>query len=319
MPTITTTTPQRLRQIIDKIEGLTAPAEIAAYLATLTQRERDDYIAYIQNFPGHVEPAPKPGAKHKAPTRTTLISPPKELKNLKQREILEDYTKWAEGRTGLTEEELVQNYSNTHNLTQEEQINLYNTVTKQRVTPTPTEAPIAPIQKEEEGERLTPEREEEEARAMAREEEEGERLTPEREEEEARAMEKAYKPEPTVPPETIITRIDHPKWWKNGGVAAINFTAPGSQTVKSSPTTGKLYIPTIVITVTEATEITISFGGAGASGPIYLGDTDQPMGIVIAMGNSPAPCGSGGLSISATDINGLNPLIGGFITYYLED
>jgi hypothetical protein len=318
MPTITTTSPQRLRQIIDKIEGLTAPAEIAAYLATLTQSERNDYIAYIQNFPGHVEPAPKPGAKHKAPTRTTLISPPKELKKLKQREILEDYTKWAEGRIGLTEEELVQNYSNTHNLTQEEQINLYNTVTKQRVTPTPTEAPIAPIQKEEEGERLTPEREEEEARAMAREEEEGERLTPEREEEEARAMEKAYKPEPTVPPETIITRIDHPKWWKNGVVGAISLTAPGSQLIIGAPSRGSLYIATIVLTVTDATAITIYFGRAGSSGPIYLGDTEQPKGIVIAMGNSPAPCGSGGLSIGASDIAGVNPSIGGFATGFIE-
>jgi hypothetical protein len=43
------------------------------------------------------------------------------------------------------------------------------------------------------------------------------------------------------------------------------------------------------------------------------------MGIVIAMGNSPAPCGSGGLSISAEDIYGDNPFIGGYATYYLLD
>jgi hypothetical protein len=96
-------------------------------------------------------------------------------------------------------------------------------------------------------------------------------------------------------------------------------TAPGSQTLAVISGHLSLYVATIVITVTAATEITINFGTSGSSGPIYLGDVDQPMGMVIAMGNSPAPCGKGPLSIEATDVNGDNPSIGGFATCFVEE
>lgn len=132
---------------------------------------------------------------------------------------------------------------------------------------------------------------------------------------------------PTVPPQVItrpapdliIARTPYPKWWKDSLNATINLTAPGSATLATVSGKLRLYVATIVITVTDAVAITIRFGNAGASGPIYLGDTDQPKGIVIAMGNSPAPCGDGSLSISATDINGTNPVVGGFATCFAEE
>jgi hypothetical protein len=150
-------------------------------------------------------------------------------------------------------------------------------------------------------------------------EEEVERLTPKIESEERAAMEAAYKPLSPPAPELIFKRYDSPKWWRKGGVAAIDLTAPGSQVIIKPYSKGIIFIATIVLTVIDATAITLKFGNGGESGPIYLGDTDQPKGMVIAMGNSPAPCGSGGFSISATDINSTNPAIGGFVTYFLEE
>jgi hypothetical protein len=131
---------------------------------------------------------------------------------------------------------------------------------------------------------------------------------------------------PVVPPQKItrpapdllISRTPYPKWWKDALTARISLKAPGSQVLATVAGKLKLYVATIVITVTEETQITITFGTAGASGPLYLGGEGQPMGIVIAMGNSPAPCGSGNLSIAATDPGGVTPSIGGFATCFVE-
>jgi len=125
--------------------------------------------------------------------------------------------------------------------------------------------------------------------------------------------------QPTVKPELIIARTPYPKWWKDSLTAAIKLTAPGSQILATVSGKLRLYVATIVITVTGETQITITFGNAGASGPIYLGGESQPMGMVIAMGNSPSPCGAGSLSISATDPNDETPSIGGFATCFVEE
>lgn len=124
--------------------------------------------------------------------------------------------------------------------------------------------------------------------------------------------------QPTVKPELIIPRTPYPKWWKDSLTAKISLTAPGSQTLATVTGRLRLYVATIVITVTGETQITIAFGKYGASGPIYLGGEGQPMGMVIAMGNSPAPCGQGPLLISATDPNDETPSIGGFATCFVE-
>jgi hypothetical protein len=125
--------------------------------------------------------------------------------------------------------------------------------------------------------------------------------------------------QPTVKPDLIIARTPYPKWWKDSLNATINLTAPGSAILATVAGKLRLYVATILITVTGETVITITFGNTGASGPIYLGGTDQPMGIVIAMGNSPAPCGTGPLSMSATDPGGVTPSIGGFATCFAEE
>lgn len=122
--------------------------------------------------------------------------------------------------------------------------------------------------------------------------------------------------QPKVKPDLTIERTPYPKWWKDSLNAKISFAAPGSQTLATVSGRLRLYVSTIVITVTGETVVTISFGTAGSSGPIFLGGADQPRGFVIAMGNSPAPCGQGPLKISATDPGGVNPLIGGFATCF---
>lgn len=124
---------------------------------------------------------------------------------------------------------------------------------------------------------------------------------------------------PTVKPELLIARTPYPKWWKDSLNAKIDLTAPGSQILATVAGNLRLFVATIVLTVTGETQITFTFGNAGSSGPIYLGGEGQPMGIVIAMGSSPAPCGSGDLSISATDPGGVLPSIGGFATCFAEE
>lgn len=133
-----------------------------------------------------------------------------------------------------------------------------------------------------------------------------------REEEERKKKEK-----PKVPKELVLPRIPYPKWWKDSLNATIGFNAPGSATLATVSGKLSLFVATIVITVTAATEITITFGSSGKSGKISLGDEGQPMGIVIAMGNSPAPCGHGNLVISATDPYGNAAYIGGFATCFV--
>ncbi len=122
--------------------------------------------------------------------------------------------------------------------------------------------------------------------------------------------------QPKKKPELIIDRIPYPKWWRDSLNATISLTAPGSSILAKVSGKLRLFVSTIVLTVTGETVITIRFGEAGSSGPIYLGGTDQPMGMVVAMGNSPAPCGGGSLKISATDPGGSTPTIGGWATCF---
>ena len=136
---------------------------------------------------------------------------------------------------------------------------------------------------------------------------------------EAAIREAEKKKKPEVKPELIIKRTPYPKWWKDSLNATIDLTAPGSAILATVSGKLRLYVATIVITVTGETIITITFGNAGSSGPIYLGGESQPMGIVIAMGNSPAPCGSGPLTITATDPTDSTPSIGGFATCFAEE
>lgn len=129
-------------------------------------------------------------------------------------------------------------------------------------------------------------------------------------------------PSPEAKPSTkeglVITRTPYPKWWNDSLTAAINLQGPGSQTLATVSGDLRLYVATIVLTVTGETQITIRFGKYGSSGPIFLGGEGQPMGLVAAMGNSPAPCGVGDLTIEATGDPGNPVSIGGFATCFVE-
>lgn len=121
--------------------------------------------------------------------------------------------------------------------------------------------------------------------------------------------------QPTVKPELIIKRTHYPKWWNDEGIEKIALTSPGSQFVITAKSDFMLYIATIVLTVTGECVITFAFGSAGSGGAMNFGGEGQPMGIVIAMGNSPAPCGYGSFMVTATSDDAVT--IGGFVSYFL--
>ena len=121
--------------------------------------------------------------------------------------------------------------------------------------------------------------------------------------------------QPTEKPDLLIHRTPYPKWWNDEGIAKISLTSPGSQMVITARGDYSLYIATIVLTVSGECDISFTFGSAGASGSMDLGGTDEPRGMVIAMGNSPTPCGSGSFMITATSTDPVS--IGGYVSYYL--
>jgi hypothetical protein len=120
---------------------------------------------------------------------------------------------------------------------------------------------------------------------------------------------------PAVAPSLIIARTPYPKWWKTLCTAAISLSGAGTQIVVPTPGKFILFIATIVLTVSDETNISFTFGVFGSSGSLDLGGTDEPRGIVIAMGDSPAPCGKGGFTVTS---DGAGVAVGGFVTYYLE-
>jgi len=132
---------------------------------------------------------------------------------------------------------------------------------------------------------------------------------------------------PKVPPQVItrpapdllIARTPYPKWWKDLVVGGINISGNGRQVVVSGRGTRDLYVATIVLVVSGETNISFGFGGSAGSGSMSFGAADQPRGIVISMSDSPAPCGKGGFSVSATGGDPEDPPhIGGFAVCFSE-
>ena len=148
-----------------------------------------------------------------------------------------------------------------------------------------------------------------------KEEEKKKEVAPTKPEEAPRPAVAAPPKQPTVKPELVIKRTPYPKWWNDEGIAKISLSSPGSQFVITARGDYSLYIATIVLTVSGECDITFAFGSSGSSGPMDLGGADEPRGIVIAMGNSPAPCGSGSFMVTATSSEAVS--IGGFVSYFL--
>lgn len=120
-------------------------------------------------------------------------------------------------------------------------------------------------------------------------------------------------------PDLLISRTPYPKWWNDLIVGSIDITGNGTQVVVGGKGGRGLYVATIVLVVSGETNISFGFGGSGASGSMYFGGGVQPGGIVISMSDSPAPCGSGGFSVSATGGDPADPPhIGGFAVCFSE-
>lgn len=118
---------------------------------------------------------------------------------------------------------------------------------------------------------------------------------------------------PTVPPETVIPVKPYPKWWDKLNTAGITLTGPGTQNITPYRPLLETFISSIVLTVTAKTNISFRFGVFGSSGQMALGDTNQPMGMVINFGESPAPCGKDIFSVSS---DGSDAVVGGIVVYY---
>jgi hypothetical protein len=245
----TPTTTLRLKEIIDAFSKITDSVERIVFRNSLTPQELADLDSYIKSLPKIAKPLPP-----KAPT-----------------DLLSDFELWSTGRIGLTQQELIQNYTDTHNLTDQSLKDLKDKITKKEAT-------------KEVAEKVTP---------------------------------------PPVPPqvitrpapELIIRRTPYPKWWNDEGIAKINLTSPGSQLVITARGDYSLYVAAIVLTVSDECDISFTFGSAGSSGPMNFGGDGEPKAIVIAMGNSPAPCGSGSFMVTASSTDPVN--IGGFVSYFL--
>ena len=128
---------------------------------------------------------------------------------------------------------------------------------------------------------------------------------------------------PAVPPQVItrpapdllIARTPYPKWWKENLTAPINILGPATQVIAGGRADQRIWVATIALTVSGETEIQFTFGTMGLSGWMKFGATDEPRGMVIAMGNSPASCGMGGFSIYSSG-DGIS--VGGFATFFVE-
>jgi len=118
---------------------------------------------------------------------------------------------------------------------------------------------------------------------------------------------------PKVEPKLIITRTTYPRHWDELLTKGFNIIGATTAPIISPSSGSKLFIGAIVLTVTDETNINITFGIFGASGAMHFGGDGGPKGIVMAFGDSPAPCGAGGLTISSDSITAS---VGGFVTYY---
>jgi hypothetical protein len=128
------------------------------------------------------------------------------------------------------------------------------------------------------------------------------------------AKDKVKRPRSPVTP-LPKTRV-YPADWKDYRIAGINFTGPGVSTIVGASAGFRTYITMIVLLVDGPTAITLNFGTFGSSGPIPLGDIDQPRGFVAPHALAGGPCGQGNFSIYSS---GEDTLVAGYVQYYKEE
>lgn len=103
--------------------------------------------------------------------------------------------------------------------------------------------------------------------------------------------------QPTVPPATIITRTQFPKWWKDLGITKIDISSQGAQTIVPFLSGKPKYLMSLTITVDGETDIYLRLGYTNITGPMSFGGTDEPRAIVLSYSDAPIPCGTDIMSI----------------------
>lgn len=120
---------------------------------------------------------------------------------------------------------------------------------------------------------------------------------------------------PKRTPSPLPPHLAYPPTWRDLRVAGINLADAGAVQIASAVAGKRTFISFITFTVDGDTSIIIGFGTMGSSGPMDFGDTDEPRGIVMNFGDSPAPCGLGGCILSS---DGSGVAVHGFAVYYQE-
>lgn len=116
-------------------------------------------------------------------------------------------------------------------------------------------------------------------------------------------------------PTPLPPHLAYPPTWRDLRTAGINLSDAGAVQIASAVAGKRTFISFLTFTVDGDTSITIGFGTMGTSGPMDFGDADEPRGIVMDFGNSPAPCGLGGCILISS---GSGVAVHGFAVYYQE-
>jgi hypothetical protein len=120
---------------------------------------------------------------------------------------------------------------------------------------------------------------------------------------------------PKRTPAVLPPHLAYPPTWRDLRIAGINLAAPGSVQIAGAVAGKRTFVSFITFTVDGDTSITIGFGTMGSTGPMDFGDTDEPRGIVMNFGDSPAPCGLGGCVLTS---DGAGVAVHGFAVFYQE-
>jgi hypothetical protein len=116
-------------------------------------------------------------------------------------------------------------------------------------------------------------------------------------------------------PTPLPARLKYPRQWKDLKTKGIYCAGEDSQLVIRAVPGNRTFITCIVFTVEAETNVRFGFGNYGSSGPMSFGGTDEPRAIVMSLGESPVPCGSGDFTVAS---DGSGGTVAGFCVFYQE-
>lgn len=120
------------------------------------------------------------------------------------------------------------------------------------------------------------------------------------------------KEKPPEPGEAPPAPGAEPLWWKTEKTAPINLSSAGAQEPIPKRAGYNIFVSTIVVSVSDETDIAFGFGPFGFSGPMHFGGANEPRAMVMTLSEIPAACGPGPFTITSS---GATTAVGGFVVY----